>query len=479
MLAALAFCGCLAGSFHFDDYSLFANPVVTAASGWWRVWGPVQTRPLTYFTFWLNYQAGGQSPFGYHLLNLALHLIAVYFMTDVLARLLPARVALIAAAIFALHPIQAEAICYVFARGSLLASLFCILALREWLGGRWWLAVAWFIPALLSKEECVAFPLFLVLLELSRRRPIKTRGAPLAAMLGLSLVFGLRVLWATSIVPGAGAGFGTATTPLSYFLSQGYAILRYFRLLAIPWGFTVDADIPQLSMLWSLAAWSVVLTLCVVASRRFRDLQWGFWFLAGMILLLPSSSLLPASDLATDRRLYLPLLGFASAAALLLPSRSRWLWCAVPLALLSTFQTLTWRSEEALWTHAVRWAPGKVRPKIQLARAVSPERGLALLSEAKSIAPDDPDIASEEGLLYLAQGRPALALAPFGRALALKPNDAAAISNRGVALFQLGQNEAARSDFERALLLDPCFETARRNLRQLGIDVAPALHCPE
>ena len=55
MLAALvAFGASLGAGFHFDDYAIPADPAITSPSGWWEVWRPAQTRPVTYFTFWLN-----------------------------------------------------------------------------------------------------------------------------------------------------------------------------------------------------------------------------------------------------------------------------------------------------------------------------------------------------------------------------------------------------------------------------------------
>ena len=75
-----AFSPSLGASFHLDDFSFLSDSVVTSPSGWWRVWRPLQTRPLTYFTFWLNYQLGGDSAFGYHAFNLGLHLIVVWLL---------------------------------------------------------------------------------------------------------------------------------------------------------------------------------------------------------------------------------------------------------------------------------------------------------------------------------------------------------------------------------------------------------------
>ena len=131
------------------------------------------------------------------------------------------------------------------------------------------------------------------------------------------------------------------------------------------------------------------------------------------------------------------------------------------------YRTQVWRSDEALWREAVASAPEKVRPKIQLARAVGPPEAFELLHEARKLAPNDPAVAAETGRTLLAAGNPAAALAEFGRALALDPRDANNYNNRGVALAALGQSEAARLDFRRALQLSPDLTSASQNLRKM------------
>ena len=207
------------------------------------------------------------------------------------------------------------------------------------------------------------------------------------------------------------------------------------------------------------------------------------WLLAGLILLIPSSSVFPAADLSADRRMYLPMLGFAAAAGCLLvgqvfnlrrivnppssPHAVMALVIVVALTGVSIARTQVWMTEERLWREAVRRAPEKVRPKIQLARAVPAAEALELLARARNLAPNDPEVAAETGKILLAEGQPAGALEEFGRALALDPLDARNFNNRGVALDALGQTEAARQDFERALRIDPSLTEARQNLEKL------------
>ncbi len=469
ILALAAFGATAGGSYHFDDYSLFRSPAVVDPDGWRDLFRLDQTRPLTYFTFWLNYQVGGRSPAGYHVVNIALHVASALLLFRIARRIVALRAAFIAAAIFAVHPLLTQPVAYVFARGTLLMTALCLLSLGAWLRGRIWLSTAVFAAALLAKEECVAFPLFLLLLHFSASRARREFPA-IAAMLALALAAGFRVLYAISLAPGAGAGSQAGMTPLAYLAAQGPVMARYLRQIVIPWGFSIDPQIGPYPAWQAIACWTALLASAALAARWFRNTRAGFWFLGGVVLLLPSSSILPAADLAADRRMYLPMIALSVAAGLLL-ERVDWRATAAIVAVLcgiSIRYSMLWRTEQYLWTEAVELAPGKVRPRIQLSRAVEPQRALEILKEAESTAPSDPAIASEEGRIYLSAGMAPQALSAFGRALALAPGTAEAIQNRGVALLALGQAEAARQDFMRALQANPCLFEARINLRRMG-----------
>ena len=462
LLAAtlVAFGASLGSGFHFDDYAIFDHPSLS------HLFTLRETRPLTYLTFWLNYITGGGSPIGYHAVNLVLHIGAVLLAFECLRRLLPQPVALAAAAIFAVHPMQAEAVNYIWARSIMLAALLSLASLYEWIEGRYWIAVAWFAAALLAKEEVAAFPLALMFLPASGKS--KRCRASIGAMLALALAAGLRTVYVTRVTPGLPAGFSAGISPTRYFLAEGTVVLHYLRLLVLPYGFTVDPEIRVPPVWLGVLAWAAVAALAALAWRYSK------WALAGLILLIPSSTIFPAADLAADRRMYLPLLAFAAAAAIGLAriglGRPRITAClAAGLIVVSVFRTQVWMSDRSLWSEAVERAPKKIRPKIQLARALPAAQALELLAQAREMAPQDPAVAAETGRILLSEGQPDAALTEFGRALALAPRDARYLNNRGVALEELGQTDAARSDFERALRVDPGLDEARENLRKLGI----------
>jgi tetratricopeptide (TPR) repeat protein len=241
------------------------------------------------------------------------------------------------------------------------------------------------------------------------------------------------------------------------------------RLLAIPWGFSIDPSLMPPPLWLAAVAWISLVALCLIPFRG------RFWFLMGLLLLAPSSSILPAADLAADRRIYLPMLAFCACAGILLEAVDRRAIVAivVGLAAISIHYSILWTNPEALWSEAKLLAPRAVRPRIQLARILPPERALENLNDA----PDDASIATERGRLLLTLGRPAEALSAFGRALALEPNDAKAISNRAVALAALGSRDAAIAEFHRALEKNACLSDARENLAKLGVQSAAPANC--
>ena len=462
--ALVAFGASLGSGFHCDDYAIFSDPVLQSLMGWLEVWAPRQTRPLAYFTFWLNRQIGGGDALGYHLFNLALHAGAVMLAWRCLRRLIDQRAAFTAALIFAAHPMQSEAVNYVWARPILLAALLCFASLAAWLDGRRWIAVLWFAAALLAKEECAAFPLVVAWLEWRGGKRIEW--APVAAMLALAMAAGARVIWATAVTPGAPAGVQAGISPARYLLAQGPAILRYLRLVLVPYGFTVDPDV-QAGIWVALAAWVVLLAAVGLLAWRAGGRGWTTWLIAGLLLLSPSSSIFPAADLAADRRMYLPMFAFAAAAGLLLervPARAA---IVAILVVLSVQRCFVWMSEESLWAEAVERAPLKVRPKVQLARALPAAKALELLGKAREAHPYEPAIPAEAGRILLSEGQAGAALEEFGRALALSPTDPRYVNDRGAALMALGQYEAARQDFKRALQLEPGLKEAGENLAKL------------
>ena len=453
--------------FHFDDYALLADPVIASPDGWWRAFRPGQTRPLTWFTFWLNYRLSGTGPWSYHALNVLLHVAAVAAGHSVFRRVVGSSAAWIAAGIFALHPLQTEAVCYVFARATVLTTLFCLVAWREWLRDRSWSAVGFFCLALLAKEEAVAFPVFLWLVTRDKPR----RWAPLAAMLAASVAAGVRLLWVAAHTPGSGL---TPRPSGEYLLVQPMSLWKYLHLFVWPMGQNFDHHITAPSVLLTVG---LAVFLALIAWKRPTG---TLWFFGSLVLLAPTSSLIPLADLAYEHRMYLPLISLSLAAALWLSRLPRPVQVLVLVALAATasVRARVWSSEQALWSDAAAKSPNKLRPKLQLARTLfqsDPERAESLLLDARRLEPRNPETYTQMGTLMLEQRNPYGALGEFEEALRLAPT-ADAHSNRGTALYLLGRLGEAEAAFRRALELDPCHANARHNLGLLKVRI-PEANC--
>ncbi len=476
LLTLAAYAPTLLSSFHFDDFALLSDPAIASPNGWWRVFRLQQTRPLTYLTFWLNYQLGGTQPLGYHVFNLIVHIAAALAVWAVARRILLLQAALVATAVFALHPIQSEAVAYVFARATLLTTLFCLLCWRDWLDGRLWRAAAWFVAALLAKEECAAFPFFLLSVEWVRERWRKQCWPPWTAMCCAAIAAGTRLLYVAGHIKGSGIARAAGITPWVYLLSQPKSICRYLLLFICPIRQNFDHDVKAFAGFdWPLAA-SLAAILALVGLAFWRRRQEGLWILGALVLLAPSSSFIPAADLMFEHRMYLPLVSLSLAAGAVVAVMARRpgsVGTLVPLAVGMALTGATWArgrvwsSEESLWADAAAKSPGKVRPKLELARALArtnPERAVSLLEEGKRLDPANPEPYTQMGSLLLDQRDPLGALAEFDEALRREQASADAHSNRGTALFLLGRLEEGEAEFLQALALDPCHPNARHNL---------------
>ncbi len=196
LLTLLAYLPALGNGFVWDDDDyVTANPTLRSLAGLARIWlepGAVpQYYPLTFTTLWLNYQIGGVAPFGYHLVNILLHATSAVLLWRVL-RALSVPGALVAAALFAVHPVNVESVAWATERKNTLSGVLYLgsmLAYLRFAGigssprdatrgdttwrarfategstATWALALVLFLLGLLSKTVVCTLPAALVLL---------------------------------------------------------------------------------------------------------------------------------------------------------------------------------------------------------------------------------------------------------------------------------------------------------------------------
>jgi Tfp pilus assembly protein PilF len=473
-----AYWNSLDGGFHFDDQGIFLDSGIVSPGFGWKLLRLMQTRPLTFLSFHWNYLAGGHAPLGYHLVNVAIHagnsalvmLIARFQMRGPMAWL--------AGALFALHPLQTQAVNYVFERATLLAALFALLSLLFFLQEKYWWSIAAFGISLLAKEETIALPVFLLFYEMVRR-PQSIRWGRYAIMLALVALVALRLFYVLHTIPEAGLAFGTrGVSAIFYALTQCRVTWIYLRLFLFPVGLNLDHDpalsrnllSPPTTLLAALLLMALVGGLSWLTSRRNICALWALGF---FLLLAPSSSVIPVADLMFEHRCYFPLSCLTIATALLLeplhwPFRTSTLVLALAALLVGTMErNRVWHDERSLWTDVVEKSPGKARGYFQLAQTYAsedPAYSRRLYERGLEIEPESPIGHTNLGVMLLSQGDAQGAMIELRKALQFGGEKPVVWNNMGAAQLRLGELDDGIKSFRHALESDPCRFDARWNL---------------
>ncbi|BDG07405.1 tetratricopeptide repeat protein [Anaeromyxobacter paludicola] len=530
---ALAWRGALAGGFHYDDRSAILDnraikdlAAFLAGPFWQRLLA--DGRPLTDLTFALDYRLAGLSGPRFHLTSLVLHLAAVALAWALARRALRAAsgedapwLAAFCAALFGLHPVQAESVSYLAQRSEVLASALALAVVLLLLraeearrpAGRLAaaaLALACFALAMAAKPVAITAPLAFLLFRAclggpdAGPRPWRLRLALAAPLLALGALFAFAQLRAVGPASGrSDAGFAIpGLSPGTYLLSQARAVVGYLRLLLLPVGQTLEHDLAPARGLDPATAGcgALLLALLVLAGAAALRLRGrpgpaaaaarlaAFGTLWFFLLLAPTSTVLPLADVMMEHRVYLASLGLvlaAGAAGLTLLSRPggvpRPLVACAGLALLAAAAGATsarnrvWRSDEALWREAVAAAPSRARPHMNLGFALQQAGRLeeAAAEYARTLAlPPEPNASRPEVLRNLSAtliqlGRLQEASTVLQEAAALSPLDADLENNLGILELELGRLPSAATHASRALALEPDHGGAHNTLGEV------------
>jgi len=212
LVTVLAYLPALRGGFIWDDDQyVIGNPLVVSPGGLPRIWleplASPQYYPLTLTSFWLEYRLFGGHPGGYHSNNVLLHAASALLLGAALRRL-RVRGAWLAAALFALHPVQVESVAWITERKNVLSGFFYLLAFHSWLrfappeedgggGDRFWvLSFSLFLCALLGKSVTGTFPAAMLLLAWWKRGRIRGRDVvPLLPFFAAAAAMGSVTAW--------------------------------------------------------------------------------------------------------------------------------------------------------------------------------------------------------------------------------------------------------------------------------------------
>ena len=344
-LVLIAYSNTFTSSFHFDDHpSIVENPMIkhvtadnisTLLSG---------VRPVVYLSLMFNYALGGLNVVGYHIFNIAVHIANSMFVYLLILWTLKlpsceanyrgkaTRMALFGALLFAVHPVQTEAVTYIITRTELLATFFYLGTFLLFIQGARTKRSAYYIGAFFtaalsmgSKEWAVTLPALLMIYDYlfiaERKVSVVASRWMVYVAVTIPWVIVLRNLdLFAGVGSGAGIGFNVSTTSgitaKTFWLTSLNVIWTYIRLLFLPIHQNLDYEYRIARTLFEFPTLlSFIGHIAVVSSAFWLYKKKGWllipfgvaWFYIG---LSPVQSIVPIIDVVFEHRLYMPSIGF-------------------------------------------------------------------------------------------------------------------------------------------------------------------------
>jgi tetratricopeptide (TPR) repeat protein len=514
LLAIAAHGGALGGKFHYDDhFSVVSNPAV-------RSWHPARAfisaeavnsergaagyRPLTVASLAVNHRLSGMDPAGYLATNLALHVLIAVLVAVLSGRLVGhLGWGAAAGAIFALHPINAEAVNYVTARSSLLSAAFALIAALAFVrhadgrAGVWMRSVglASFAAALLSKESSVALVVPLLAYPwLQPRSPMEPAAA--ARSFRWAMVHGgLAVLFVALYWFMTRGGIDEQVPSVRPAWTYLEIVGRSLWLWLWPWPLVLDHPLTFILRFDAALATALVIGAVGLAAafglmvRRVPVAAWGLlWAIAGLAPLAPLPWMTTVG-LLQEHRMALSAAGLSLMTIGLVRAtwerveprrvaRAALAVAAVGLTVaaigVDRSRSAVWQDDRRLWGDVVRWSPDNMLARSNLGAAYMEygeyDRAEQEFRAILMVAPTYPQAYYNLGLLALRRDRPDEAMAAFERTTALAPGNAAAWTHVGILALRSGDRLRAERAFETALEIDPMQRDALNNMATIHLE---------
>jgi len=499
-LAALigcAYVNALPGAFVYDDVRFISeNPGVHSIQNIGRFFASFEGtggsreiyRPFRSASFALSWALWRGRAWGFHLENIALHLANALMWAAVARALGAGRLGQTAAgAVFALHPVQTEAVTWISSRADLqfmffyLAAFYVYVKRRAPTFGRLACVAILYCLALLCKESAASLPILVAAWDLADGRVREPRGlrrhvAAWGVLILLTVAYAATRFFVSGQVVQRGM-WGGGVAPTCWTMARMFA--RYLGLTLLPanlsadWRLLVSQSVADFRVLASLVL-CVAYVIGIAAARRHRLACLGLsWF---AIALIPVSNLLPLKALIADRFLYPSVCGAALALVATLQSTARNSRTKLALvgALMLCFIALTidrnhdWRDEPTLWRYTARACPasynawhGLANDRLRTGAFRVARRHAQRLTQIDLREADGYEML---GRTCLALGDPRRAAAALSEAARLDPRSPFAYLELGNATYAARDYRRAEEAYREAAELDPMMATAQVNL---------------
>ena len=521
LLGVLFFSNHLNNPFQFDSVAYIVNnanlknPETLLSFEFWKK--EFLARGLLRISLALNAYLDGFRPFGYHIFNLAFHILNALLLFFVLEKSLrrfgmeavgwgskrTRSVSFFAALFFLCHPIQTESVIYIMSRSEVIASTFYLagfLLFQQLLErsstshlqyGLYFLSI--FLIALVGfsvKQIVATLPAIMILYYLCScpdHSPAlqflkKWRWAITGIIAGVAGFLFYKLLTDETFLIGPSRPeemVGRA----KYMLSQPSVIVFYYlKMLLFPMNLNIDPDI---AVVTSFLSWNFLLPMFCIAflllcSLKVFKTRFVFFFLCWFFIILsPSSSIVTLHDLAAEHRTYLASAGiFILFACGVAEVTCRWgetrplnitlIFCVFALGIMTMKRNAVWQSELSLWQDTHQKSPHKLRPLINLARAHSlegnSEKAIQYYQESLVKGPGVFATNYNLGALYLEKGLVTDALRHFQLASRIEPEIPEPFAKLGEIYLSQKNFKLADSYFKRAVELNPRSSKVFKNL---------------
>ncbi len=496
LLAAVAatFANAVGNGFVYDDQLVIVDdpavrlPLSAGLTG-------LNYRPLRTLSYRVDYALAGMDPRAFHVGNILYHGLAVLLVYALLVGLGAAPPgALVGALVFAVHPVQADAVSYAAGRRDVLCGLFYALGVVAYLRYRRTgrpaslaLAAVASVLAILAKEMAITLPLACVLVDRwERRRAVVAGGVrqqpgagstrqlvylALLALLGgaaLALTYGRHVLHLATERPWHGGSIGANAATVARVWTKYLQLVLWPATLSVDYSydaFPVSTSLGDPRALASIAMLTLVAALAWARWRRGGRVGLGLAWAA--VTLLPVSHIVPFRELLAEHYLYVPMMGVAIAvsgvldAAVVRWPRRRRVVAAVAvvgvaaLAARTVIRNRDWQDRITLWSATVAVYPDCARAQYNLGQAYFERSRFADAERAwhaaAALQPDDLETTRGLAMLYYRLGKHDAAAEKIAAVIAAKPDDGEALTLAGYIALDRGKPETARAYFDAAL----------------------------
>jgi len=468
-------------------------------------------RPILSLSFALNYAFGKYNVWGYHLVNLAIHILAALALYGIVRRtLLTGRlkekfaphstaIAWITAAIWLVHPIQTESVTYIVQRAESLMGLFYLLTVYSAIRAmqpeysRLWLILSVVFCALgmATKEVMVTAPLMVLLYD----RAFMATAFTAAVKKRWPLYLGLAATWIVLAVVMTSAprsdtvGFSVDIKPFDYAMNQCLSLVQYLKLCLWPRPLCLYYCWPVIRV-WGLILPSLLMIAVMVAVTLWgfvRNLAWSYPLVWFFTILAPTSSFVPIADIIFEHRVYLSLAGLVIIAVTLgwlllelitkqinLGKTKSWLGLGIATAAIVAMTTGTiYRNRDyqnglSIWQSVVKAAPSSYKGHYNLGNQFKKQgeidEAIKCYLKALKIKPDYVNGHLGLGNILKSQGRFKEAADHYRQILLKDPNHTEANFNLGVTSHLQGRLDRAVDYYRRAIELKPDYVGVHSNL---------------